>query len=515
MNQSLRFCLSCCAVLWWHAPLLAQPNRPASALSPNIVIIYADDLGYGDVSTYFPKNRLKTPEMDNLSRQGLRFTRAYCTGATCTPSRYSLLTGTYPWRKTGTGVLPGDASAIIRSGQPTLASVCQSAGYVTGAVGKWHLGLGDERGGDWNGTISQSPNDVGFNYSFIMAATGDRVPTVYVENSRVVNLDPADPIQVNYKQKIGTDPTGKEHPDRLKMGLTHGHDNTIVNGISRIGWMTGGNNARWTDEDMADQFTQKALAFIETNKARPFMLYFAPHDVHVPRVPHPRFVGKSGLGPRGDALLELDWSVGEVVKTLEKHGLTRNTLVILSSDNGPVLNDGYRDEAVEKLGSHKPAGPLRGGKYSIFEAGTRIPFIVRYPARVKPGVSSALVSQVDLVATVAALVGQPAPAEATDSQNHLDVLLGLDRTGRTDVVVHTQVGNLFAIMDGRWKYIEPNPTAGAFLKDTQTETGANAAPQLYDLTRDPAETTNVANRHPDVVQRLANRINELKRNKQQ
>jgi arylsulfatase A-like enzyme len=513
MNRTLRLALLYLFLALSHSSVWAQSNQQTTTQRPNIVIIYADDLGYGDISAYFPKNRLKTPEIDKLSQQGLRFTRAYCTGATCTPSRYSLLTGAYPWRKAGTGILPGDASAIIRSGQPTLASVCQSAGYVTGVVGKWHLGLGDERGADWNGTISQSPNDVGFNYSFIMAATGDRVPTVYVENSRVVNLDPADPIRVDYKQRIGTDPTGKENPDLLKMGLTHGHDNTIVNGVSRIGWMAGGNKARWKDEDMADQFTQKALSFIETNKNSPFMLYFAPHNIHVPRVPHPRFVGKSGLGPRGDVLLEFDWLVGEVLKTLEKHGLTRNTLVILSSDNGPVLNDGYQDNAVEKLGSHKPAGLLRGGKYSILEAGTRIPFIVRYPAQVRPGVSNALLSQVDLVATVAALVGLPAPAEAIDSQNRLNALLGLDRAGRTDLVIHTQVGNLFGITDGRWKYIEPNPKASTFLKDTQTETGASPAPQLYDLTRDPAETTNVAHRHPDIVQRLTNRLNELKASK--
>lgn len=484
----------------------------ATAQKPNVVIIYADDLGYGDLSCYYADNKLKTPNVDKLAKQGLRFTRAYCSGATCTPSRFSLLTGEYPWRRSGVSVLAGDATALIRAGRPTLASVFQTSGYQTGVVGKWHLGMGDENGPDWNGRIQNCPNDVGFTYSYIMAATGDRVPTVYVENGRVVNLDTNDPIKVSYKDKIGTDPTGRENPELLKMKLHHGHDNTIVNGISRIGWMQGGNKARWVDEDMADTFTQKAVQFIETNKNQPFMLYFATHDVHVPRVPHPRFVGKSGLGPRGDVLLEFDWSVGEIMNVLKKNGLDKNTLVILSSDNGPVLNDGYLDGAVEQLNGHKPAGPLRGGKYSIFEAGTRVPFIVRYPAKVKAGVSNALISQVDLVATLGALIGQPTPKEATDSQNQLQTLLGKNKKGRADLVIHTQSGNSFALVEDIWKYITPS-NSSAVAANTNTELGNKPVPQLYNLKSDVFETQNVAEKHPEIKERLEKRLQEIRAKK--
>jgi arylsulfatase A-like enzyme len=380
-----------------------QPDKP------NVVIIYADDLGYGDVSCY-GATRLKTPNIDKAAKQGLRFTNAHCTSATSTPSRYSLLTGEYAWRKKDTGIATGDARAIIHPDRYTVADVMKSAGYTTGVVGKWHLGLGDEGGADWNGDIIHSPLDIGFDYSFLIPATGDRVPCVYVENRRVVNLDPADPIKVSFGEPILTEPTGKEHPELLKMHPSHGHDMTIVNGISRIGYMSGGKAALWTDEDIADVITGKAVSFIENNRDKPFFLYFATHDIHVPRVPHQRFAGKSGMGPRGDAILEFDWSVGEIIKALDKLNLTKKTLVIISSDNGPVVDDGYKDQAMELLGNHKPAGPLRGGKYSAFDGGTRVVFIAKWPGRIKPGTTGALFSQIDLMASFATMTGQKIPA---------------------------------------------------------------------------------------------------------
>nr|MDQ3349745.1 sulfatase-like hydrolase/transferase [Acidobacteriota bacterium] len=381
--------------------LLALAASHAAAQSrPNVILIYADDLGYGDVSAYGARH-LKTPNIDRLAREGLRFTDAHSPAATCTPSRYALLTGEYAWRKPGTGILPGDAAMIIEPGRTTLGSVFQRAGYATGVVGKWHLGLGPSGGPDWNGEIRPGPTDIGFDSSFIMAATGDRVPTVYVENRRVVGLDPADPIRVSYTQPIGDWPTGRGNANLLKMHPSHGHDQTIVNGISRIGYMTGGKAALWKDEDMADTFTRKATAFIEQHRAKPFFLFFALHDPHVPRVPHPRFVGATSMGPRGDAIAQLDWSVGEILSTLDRLELANDTLVLFTSDNGPVIDDGYKDEAVEKLGDHAPAAPFRGGKYSNFEGGTRVPFVLRWPARVKPAVSGALVSQVDLIASFA------------------------------------------------------------------------------------------------------------------
>ncbi|MDO9339068.1 MAG: sulfatase-like hydrolase/transferase, partial [Bacteroidales bacterium] len=231
---------------------------------PNIVIIYADDLGYGDVSCY-GATKISTPNIDRLAKQGLRFTNAHCTSATSTPSRYSLLTGEYAWRKRGTGVATGDAIAIIKPGRTTLASVMQNAGYKTAVVGKWHLGLGSEGGADWNGEITSGPMDLGFDYNFIIPATGDRVPCVFVENRRVVGLDPNDPIKVSFNEPILVEPTGKDHPELLKMHPSHGHDMTIVNGISRIGYMSGGKSALWVDEDIADVITGKAAKFIENN----------------------------------------------------------------------------------------------------------------------------------------------------------------------------------------------------------------------------------------------------------
>ncbi|MBN1845413.1 MAG: sulfatase-like hydrolase/transferase, partial [Sedimentisphaerales bacterium] len=279
------------------AALMPSVLKGQGGRRPNVLLIYADDLGYGDVGCY-GATRVKTPNIDRLAAQGLRFTNAHSSSATCTPSRYAMLTGEYPWRKKGTGVLPGSAGLIIEAGRTTLASIMQKAGYATGVVGKWHLGLG-EGNVDWNGEIRPGPLEIGFDYSFLIPATGDRVPCVFVENRRVAGLDPADPIQVSYGKPVGTEPTGRDHPELLKMHPSHGHDQTIVNGISRIGYMSGGKTARWVDEDMADTITRKAVAFIENHRQKSFFLYFATHDIHVPRVPHPRFAGQSGLGPRG------------------------------------------------------------------------------------------------------------------------------------------------------------------------------------------------------------------------
>lgn len=480
----------------------------AFAQKPNVVLIYADDIGYGDLSCYQNTHFIKTPNCERLAASGIRFTDAHSTAASCTPSRYSLMTGEYNWRKTGTGILPGDAPAIIKKGRQTLPSVFQSAGYKTGIVGKWHLGLGDESGPTWNSTIQNSPNDLGFGYSFIMAATGDRVPTVFIENSKVINHDPNDPIEVNYTQKIGSEPTGAENPELLKMNHHHGHDNTIVNGVGRIGWMKGGKNARWRDEDMGDIFTQKALNYIESNKKEPFFLYFATHDIHVPRVPHERFQGKSGMGARGDALLQFDWSVGEVLKKLEELGLSENTIVILSSDNGSVINDGYYDGSTENLGFFKPTGALRGSKGSIFEGGTRVPFIVKYPKMIKAGqTSSALVSQIDFLASFADFLKVKIDkTTAPDSQNQWLTLMGQDETGRKNLVEHS---NGFGYREGNWKYIRPNNINMKVAPTTKIELGYDTVSQLFNLQEDLSETTNLADKYPKIVQQMEANLNSI------
>ena len=251
------------------------PKKSAEevATKPNIIIIYADDLGYGDVSAY-SAGTLSTPNIDKLANGGVRFTNGYASSATCSPSRYALLTGVYPWRNERAKILPGTAPLIIDTGQMTIPKMLKAKGYHTGIVGKWHLGLGDGYV-DWNKHISPGPNEVGFDYSYIMAATQDRVPTVYIEDGFVSGLDPNDPIEVDYKKNFEGEPTGKDNPELLKMKWHHGHNHSIVNGIPRIGYMKGGESAKWVDENMADTFLIRAQKYIVEHKDEPFFLYYA------------------------------------------------------------------------------------------------------------------------------------------------------------------------------------------------------------------------------------------------
>jgi arylsulfatase A-like enzyme len=333
------------------------------------------------------------------------------------------------------------------------------------------------------------------------------VPCVFVENRRVVGLDPKDPIRVSYEHPIRNEPTGKAHPELLRLHPSHGHDQAIVNGVSRIGYMTGGKSALWVDENIADVITRKASEFVAQNKANPLFLYFATHDIHVPRVPHPRFGGKSSMGPRGDAIVELDWSVGQIMQALDRAGIAGNTLLIFSSDNGPVVDDGYRDQAVEKLGDHKPAGPLRGGKYSNFDGGTRVPMMARWPGHIKAGTTDTLVSQVDLFASFAALTGGHIRDDAApDSFDSLAALTGKSETGRAYVVEHA--GALGLIQDG-WKVIAPSK-GEKMNRNTNTELGNDPQPQLYDMSNDRSEKDNLAARHPDRVKTMLAALEKIR-----
>lgn len=469
---------------------------------PNVVIIYADDVGYGDIRCNGSKT-VHTPNVDKVAASGLRFTNAHSVAATSTPSRYSLLTGEYAWRKPNTGIATGDAPMIIKAGTYTLATLFQNAGYKTAAVGKWHLGLGEDGQQEWNGYMTPGPKDIGFDYSYIMAATADRVPCVYMENQRIVDLDANDPIEVNYAKPFEGEPLGYTHPELLTLHPSHGHNQAIVNGISRIGYMKGGKTALWKDEEIADRITEKAVAFIENNKDKPFFLYFGTNDIHVPRVPHSRFAGKSGMGARGDAVLQFDWTVGQIVETLEKNNLTENTILIITSDNGPVVDDGYKDKAEELLGEHKPWGRYRGGKYSAFEAGTRIPCIVSWPDKIKKGVSDALLSQVDMLASFAVLLNADIPkGSAPDSSNQWEAWTGKDRTGREYAIGQSLTGTL-SVLAGEWKYIEPNNSGWVFNEQTKTELGNDPKPQLYNIKKDSGERENLAEKYPEKTNKLS------------
>jgi arylsulfatase A-like enzyme len=484
-------------VLCW---CLCGPSQAGDKM-PNIVFILADDIGYGDLSSY-GATKVKTPNLDTLAAQGMRFTDGHCAAAVCTPSRYAFLTGQYAWRHPpARGILSGVAPMAVPLDRMTVPKLLKAANYTTGVVGKWHLGLG-EKVPDFNAEIIPGPREVGFDYSFIIPATGDRTPCVYLENGRVVSYDPRDPIRVSYGKKVGDDPTGKENPEQLtNQKPSHGHDATIINGISRIGFMSGGKAARWKDEDMADVLTKHAVEFIVKNKEKRFFLYFATHDIHVPRFPNLRFRGKSEHGLRGDAISQLDWSVGEVLATLDKLHLTENTLVIFSSDNGGVMDDGYQDGSGNDKSGHKCNGVLRGYKGSNYEGGTRVPFIARWPGHVPAGkTSNALISSADLLATCGAIIEVGLPKDAgPDSFNILPALIAEKPAMACRDTIIMQ-GNTIAIRRGKWKLIPSSTLAG----------GKSRPAELYDLEADLSEANNLATKHTDLVNDLTTLLEEQK-----
>jgi arylsulfatase A-like enzyme len=478
---------------------------------PNVLLIYADDIGYGDLSCY-GTSAVKTPNVDKLASEGILFTNAHCAAATSTPSRYAMLTGEYAWRREGTGIAAGNAAMVINPERYTIADMFKDAGYNTGVVGKWHLGLGSETGKqDWNGHVSPNPCDLGFDYSYIMAATADRTPCIYMENGRGVGLDPSDPVYVSYTENFPGEPTGKDNPELLRIHPSQGHDQSIVNGIPRIGFMKGGKKALWKDEDIADSIAINAIRFIERSvrEDEPFFLYLATNDIHVPRVPNERFAGKSGLGPRGDAILSFDWTVGEVMKTLERLGLDEKTIVILSSDNGAIIDDGYHDQAAELLGNHKPTGVFRGGKYSIYEGASRVPCILRWKGKVLPGSSESLMSRLDWIASFAGMFGVEIPSGAApDSADNLDSWFDSNASGRSYMVTQNLQNNL-SITDGVWKYI-PAAEGPAIEFYTGMELGNNISEhQLYNLKEDPSESVNVHEFNPEKSKELRSELIQI------
>lgn len=499
----------------FYLPLLMAGGMIHAAYAaderPNVVMIVADDLGYGDLECYGAKN-VETPAVNKLASEGVRFTDTHAVAATSTPSRYSILTGEYAWRRPDTDVAPGDAGMIIRPEQYTMADMFRHAGYKTAAIGKWHLGLGDRTGTqDWNAPLAASPADIGFDYHYIMAATSDRVPCVFIEQAAVADYDPENPIYVSYRSNFEGEPTGASNPELLyNLCPSHGHDMSIVNGISRIGYMKGGGKALWKDENIADSITSHAIDFIKNNADEPFFVYLATNDVHVPRFPHERFRGKNPMGLRGDAIVQFDWTVQQVMETLDSLGIADNTIVILTSDNGPVVDDGYDDGAREKLNGHSPAGPFRGNKYSAFEGGTAVPLIVRWPGHVPSGIESdALVSQIDFMRSLGSLVDARLPKDAApDSRDHLSTLLGTDSTSR-EYVPEMSSQRVLSLRSGKWKYIEPSDGGPMITWGPEIETGNLPQPQLYDMTVDISEQNNVAADYPEVVADMQKIVDEL------
>ena len=484
----------------------------AGAETPNLIVIMADDLGYGDVSCYGAE-ALETPNIDRLASEGIRFTSGYCSASTCTPTRYSFLTGTYAFRKPRTGIAPPSAPAIIQPGTDTIASILKGAGYRTAVVGKWHLGLGGSDGPDWNGELKPGPLEIGFDHCFLLPTTNDRVPQVYVEDHRVLNLDPADPLWIGNKKPSPEHPTGLTHRDTLKMDWSHGHNSTIHNGISRIGFYTGGRAARFRDEDLSDKWVEKSVEFMEANREEPFFLFFASHAIHVPRMPPERFQGKTALGYRGDAILELDWCVGEIMSALDRLNLSEKTLVVFCSDNGPVLDDGYKDGAVEKNGDHRAAGPFRGGKYSVYEGGTRTPFITRWRGTIEPGVSDEVVCTIDLAASMAALTGQELPAEAClDSMDVSGALLGVSGASGREHLVQQDNGasGTFGFREGDWKLQRHQKKSARNVKvEAKLENTQVPQYQLFNLAEDPGEKKDLSADHADVTARLQEKLQSV------
>ena len=486
--------------------------------TPNVIIIYADDVAYNDLGVY-GTDLIPTPNLDQMANTGMMMTDAYATASTCTPSRYSLLTGQYAFRNQRAQILDGDAPLLIDPDMTVLPDLFKEAGYTTSIVGKWHLGLGNGDT-DWNGEVAPGPLELGFDESFIVPTTVDRVPTVYLRSHTVEGLSPDDePLQVSYERNFEGEPTGISNPEMLIYPADRQHAGSIENGVSRIGWQKGGESAMWDDEEMTQRFVDLGGEFIRANKDNPFFLFLPMHQNHVPRVPNERFVGTSQTGLRGDHVVELDWAVGEIFAVLDELGIREETLVIFSSDNGPIYDDGYKDGAIEDANGHKANGPLRGGKYTAYEGGTRLPFIVNWKGVVPEGKrSAAAFSQVDLMASLAGLIGVELPdSDRMDSINNLDTMLGKSEKSRPYVLQQGAGQDYYGFRMGEWKLIPATtPPPFADMKHNSRENPISTpmpekdTDYLFNLDQDPGETTNLAGQYPEKVEEMKAILERIK-----
>lgn len=477
---------------------------------PNVIIINADDLGYGDVGAY-GATKVSTPNIDQLAQEGRRFTDAHSASAVCSPSRYALITGEYPSRKNYWGPIFLRHPLMIDTAQVTIGQVMKEAGYSTAAIGKWHLGFTNDRPVDWNKDLKPGPLELGFDYYFGVPVLNSHPPFVYVENHKVVGSDPDDPLV--YGEKAATE----DFPEKWNIEIGGGKAAHALYKDRKVGTILKNKTIEWIKEHKDDD--------------NPFFLYFATTNIHHPFTPASQFIGTSEAGRYGDFIHELDWMVGEVLSTLDEEGLKENTLVIFTSDNGGMLNQGGQD--AWKAG-HRLNADLLGFKFDAWEGGHRIPFIARWPGKIPAGTESdELISNVDLLATLAALVERPLEEnEGPDSYNILPALIGSPAERiRDHLVISPAQGKNLAIRKGKWIYIS-SQNGGGF---TGTEIGEHTlggaaahlltkhvnsdiengkikpdAPpaQLYDLESDPAQMKNLYHEHPEIVEQLKTLLEE-------
>lgn len=482
---------------------------------PNVVLIFADDLGYGDVGCY-GATKVQTPNINRLAAEGRRFTDAHSVSAVCTPSRYALLTGQYPVRgNEGRGVwgpAPITSPLLVDTEQTTVADVFKSSGYETAVVGKWHLGFGKGTN-KWQEPLRPGPQDLGFDYYFGMPVVNSAPPYVFVENDRVVGSDPDDPLVYLGRNAKGATPIAPIPPEAAQRSAN------AFGGAREA-------HKQFNDYQVGTMLARKSVEWINGRKDKPFFLYLATTNIHHPFTPAKRFQGTSQCGLYGDFIHELDWIVGEVLLCLEDNGLSDNTLVVFTSDNGGMFNHG--GQAAFKAG-HRQNGDLLGFKFGVWEGGHRVPLIVRWPGKVKAGTTSnRLIGNVDMLATFAALTGQELDkAQQVDSVNVLPAFVGEPREPMRDhLILAPHKGTHLSVRKGNWMYIPARgsggfggrkpgdhtfagPAAASFVgsinSDIEDGRIKKAAPpaQLYDLTADMNQTKNVHHEHPEVVRELS------------
>jgi arylsulfatase A len=496
MNSIIRWRL-----LWLVLPWFALSAIGAEVSRPNIVVIYTDDQGYGDMTALNPQSKIPTPNMDRIAQEGLIFTDGHCADTVCTPSRYSLLTGRYSWRTSlKHNVLRAEGPCLIEPGRMTVASLLKAHGYRTAMFGKWHLQMefpGKVGQRDWSQPITDGPNDHGFDHYFGIPASMNFGVLTYIENTHVVEAPSLwtrkkqDPENHTYRIMPPYD-IERQRPGDLEVAPT------------------------FRDDQCLEVCTDKAVDYLaqqagSASAGQPFFVYLALNSPHLPHCAAPEFVGRSQVGAYGDFMLETDHRVGQVLAALDQHGLAENTLVFLTSDNG--AENGYAERLQQY--QHASNGEFKGGKRDIYEGGHRVPFVMRWPSVIAPGRrSDDVVCQVDLLATCAEIVGAKLPADAgEDSYSLLPALRGetYARPLRGPLMHHSFTGH-FAIREGAWK-LNLFRGSGGSLAPVLVEVADGDAPfELYHMKHDWRETTNVQTNHPEVVTRLKDLATKIVRN---